>query len=155
MDYPAATLPPDPFPGMGVYTIHYRGDFDAYAGLGETPIYVGKADSRLHGRLAQHARSIDQAGNIEIGDFDCRWLVLAPVWVGLTEQILIGEYRPIWNLAVTGFGNHAPGSGRRAQQRSEWDTLHPGRPWADRLQNLDGGREAVLEAIRRHREDAP
>lgn len=155
MAYPSAPLPPAAFTGVGVYTIHYQGDFNAYAGLGETPIYVGKADSQgaqvLHNRLTQHTRSIDQAANLLLEDFDCRWLVLAPVWVGMTEQILIDQYRPVWNLAITGFGNHDPGRGRRAQRRSEWDTLHPGRPWAASLQDIDGGRDAVLAAIQRHR----
>ena len=152
MGYPAVPLPPDSFTGVGVYTIHYRGDFAAYADLGDRPIYVGKAD-RLHSRLSQHARSIEKAENLQSGDFDCRWLELEPVWVGLTEQTLIGEYRPIWNIAITGFGNHDPGGGRRAQQRSQWDMLHPGRPWAAGLQDLPGGRDAVLADIRRHREE--
>lgn len=32
-----------------------------------------------------------------------------------------------------GFGNHDPGGGRRDQRRSAWDTIHPGRSWAERL----------------------
>ena len=159
MCYPAVPLPPERFDGVGVYAIHYQGGSEPYAGLGETPIYVGKADNQaprvLHKRLDEHSSSIDQAENLLLSDFACRWLVLAPVWVGLTEQILIDTYRPLWNRTVKGFGNHDPGSGRYAQQRSEWDTLHPGRPWAERLQDLESGRAAVLAAIRRHREEAP
>ena len=83
--------------------------------------------------------------------FDCRWLVLAPVWIGLTEQILIDEYRPVWN-AIRGFGNHDQGTTRRAQKRSQWDTLHPGRPRAASYQDLEGGVGAVLSAILSHRE---
>ena len=80
-------------------------------------------------------------------------LVLAPVWLGLTEQILIDQYRPVWN-AIRGFGNHDQGRTRNAQRRSQWDTLHPGRAWAALQQDLPGGRDDVLAAIRQHREDA-
>ncbi len=153
MGYPAVPLPPDPeeVVGRGIYTLHYRGQFQAYAGLADTPIYVGQARN-LRSRLGQHTRSIEQAENLDIDDFDCRWLVLAPVWINLTEQILIDEYSPVWN-AIRGFGNHDQGTTRRAQKRSQWDTLHPGRPWASSYQDLEGGVEGVLEAIRRHRED--
>ncbi|GAC69556.1 Eco29kI family restriction endonuclease [Gordonia soli] len=40
---------------------------------------------------------------------------------------------PVWNALVDGFGNHDPGRGRRAGRRSLWDTLHPGRPWAEQF----------------------
>ncbi len=153
MGYPAVPLPPDPeeVVGRGIYTLHYRGQFQAYAGLADTPIYVGQARN-LRSRLGEHTRSIEQAENLDIDDFDCRWLVLAPVWINLTEQILIDEYNPVWN-AIRGFGNHDQGTTRRAQMRSQWDTLHSGRPWASSYQDLEGGVEGVLEAIRRHRED--
>ena len=37
----------------------------------------------------------------------CVWLVLDPVWIGLTEQVLIAVYRPIWNSVVDGLlGTH-------------------------------------------------
>lgn len=155
MDYPAAPLPPQPFDGVGVYTLHYRGEFEAYADMGDAPIYVGKADRAgqrvLYGRLADHAQSIDQAENLLLRDFECRWLVLEAVWIGLTEQVLIAEYEPVWNVVVTGFGNHDPGSGRAQQRRSQWDALHPGRPWAARLRESADDRPAILTAIRQHR----
>ena len=157
MRYPADALPPhDAFDGVGVYTLHYAGSFHAYAGLGDLPLYVGKADGAgpraLHSRLRQHARSISDADNLDLSDVGCRWLVLDPVWVGLTEQVLIAQYRPIWNDVVKGFGIHAPGRGRQGQQRSDWDMLHPGRPWAVAL--AKGGRDAsvIAKTIRVHRE---
>ena len=151
MSYPAVPLPPETASGTGVYTLHYRGAFELYEDVGEELIYVGQARN-LASRLGQHARSIGAAGNLELADFECRWLVLAPVWISLTEQILINEYRPVWN-AIRGFGNHDQGSTRRAQQRSQWDTLHPGRAWAESYQELDGGREGVLAAIRQQRKE--
>ena len=89
----------------------------------------------LHRRLQEHAESIDAASNLNLPDFRCRWLVLDPVWVGLTEQVLLAQYQPLWNVVVDGFGNHDPGAGRRNQRRSRWDTLHPGRAWASVLRD--------------------
>ena len=160
MEHPADLLPPNNiFNGAGVYTLHYRGAFQAYAGIGEdTPIYVGKADppgrrqgrgrlgevtTVLHRRLREHSESIEVATNLNLPDFRCRWLVLDPVWIGLTEQTLITQYQPLWNVVVEGFGNHDPGAGRRNQRRSQWDTLHPGREWALLLRD----REETVEAI--------
>lgn len=151
MDYDISALPPEPgFGGGGAYILHYWGNFEAYKNLGETPIYVGKADTYLHNRLAEHAASIDAADNLSLSDFGCRWLVLDPVWINLTEQILIGRYRPVWNLVLLGFGNHDPGSGRRNSRRPRWDTVHPGRPWAALLQDRRESPDQLLEMMRRH-----
>ena len=48
--------------------------------------------------------------------------------------MLIERFQPVWNRVLDGFGNHDPGKGRYNQQKSPWDCLHNGRPWADRLQ---------------------
>ncbi len=129
MEYPATQLPPAvSFTGAGVYTIHYRGDYQPYAGLpDEESIYVGKAEIRgrrqvragkarpsadLHKRLSEHAASIEAAHNLHLGDFRCRWLILDSIWIGLTEQVLIAAHRPLWNSVVDGFDNHDPGGGR-------------------------------------------
>ena len=168
MDYPTDQLPPaDVFNGAGVYTIHYSGAFDAYSNIGDIPIYVGKADMPgkrqgktryrgparvLHRRLTEHSRSIDSADNLILADFGCRWLVLDPVWIGLTEQMLIAEYRPLWNAVVDGFGHHDQGKTRRSQERSRWDTLHPGREWASHqrpnVNTVDTIKGAILEHLR-------
>jgi hypothetical protein len=126
---------------------------------GETPIYVGRArpagarqgalglesttsDPVLFDRLREHAHSVrlaeEHAGrsgeaNLVLSDFLCRHLVADDIWVPMGEALLIGHYRPVWNVVVDGFGNHAPGRGRTRQARSPWDTLHPGRGWAARL----------------------
>ena len=154
------------FSGAGVYTIHYSGNFASYANMGdEEPIYVGKADlpgkrrgraavdsgaPALHRRLLEHANSIEKAQNLNLGDFRCRWLILDPVWISLTEQVLISEYRPIWNVAVDGFGNHDQGKTRRDQRKSRWDTLHPGRPWAAHYQAGSDSADAIQETIVAH-----
>jgi hypothetical protein len=173
MAYPADELPPkNPFAGVGVYTLHYVGTFPAYINIREdVPIYVGKADPQgrrqgsvsatsvdtaLYRRFSDHARSIESVDNLDLNDFRCRWLKLDPVWIGLTEQVLIAQYRPLWNVVVDGFGNHDPGGGRRNQRRSQWDTLHPGRRWASNLRDREETATEVMNAVIAHRsKDSP
>ncbi|SNT45837.1 Eco29kI restriction endonuclease [Asanoa hainanensis] len=125
----------------------------------QIPIYVGRARPKgarqgalglsstsdgpvLFQRLREHARSILAAHepnvsgdtrSLSILDFTCRYLVADEIWVPLGEALLIGRYRPVWNVVVDGFGNHHQGSGRDKQAQSLWDTLHPGRSFAKRL----------------------
>lgn len=152
-------LPPEPFIGAGIYAIYYDGDFRLYAEIAKKnsggqyawPIYVGKAvpagarkggfglgadpGQVLFRRLAEHAGSIEQASNISVADFKCRFLVVDDIWIPLAESLLIEMYQPLWNRRIDGFGNHDPGSGRYNQQRSPWDAIHPGRPWAEKLRD--------------------
>lgn len=145
------------FEGAGIYAIYYRGKFEPYQALVGAdekgnpagPIYVGKAIPKggrkggwglglnpgnvLAGRLRQHARSIEEATNLDLADFACRYLVVDDVWIPLAESLLIKEFAPVWNTVLDGFGNHDPGRGRRAGQRPAWDTVHPGRSWAEGL----------------------
>jgi hypothetical protein len=88
----------------------------------------------LYNRLAQHAGSVRQAENLNVEDFVCRYLVVDEFWIGLAESLLIESYQPLWNVVLDGFGNHDPGSGRHQGKRPNWDTLHPGRVWSQRLQ---------------------
>lgn len=138
--------------GPGIYALFYNGEHDAYQSIASTaaPIYVGKAvppGSRkgdavdvaapaLQRRIREHARSVDEAGNLALADFECRHLALVPVWITLAERFLIDHYRPVWNLRLDGFGNHDPGAGRRQGEASWWDTLHPGRQWAAQLRHV-------------------
>lgn len=159
-----------PFEGAGIYAIYYTGDFEAYEKIsnanrnGEfsTPIYVGKAvpkgarkggalESRpgkvLYNRIRQHARSIDQANNLDIMDFHCRYLVVDDIWIPLGEALLIAKFSPLWNKLVDGFGNHDPGKGRHAGLRPRWDVLHPGRPWAKLCRERDESAEQIIREI--------
>lgn len=148
--------------GAGVYAIYYTGDFEPYGpiaaknrdGAFTQPIYVGKAipeggrkgglvydagrGAALRNRLRNHARSIDQVGNINLADFYFRSLVVDDIWIPLGENMLIHQYGPIWNLVLDGFGNNKPGKGRDGQILSLWDLLHPGRK--SMLGLPDGGR---------------
>jgi hypothetical protein len=67
--------------------------------------------------------------------------------IGPVEAELIRRYKPLWNTVVDGFGNHDPGSGRYDQARSEWDVLHPGRPWAERLTGASPQVNDILDRI--------
>ena len=145
------------FRGAGIYAIYYRGPFGAYEAIARrsattdaqhVPIYVGKAippggrkggftaspsdTSALVDRLREHAESIQATRNLEIGDFDCRFLVVHDLWIPLAEQLLISHFAPLWNTLIDGFGNHDPGKGRYGGLRPRWDVLHPGRAWVDR-----------------------
>ena len=167
-------LPPTPFIGAGIYAIYYVGNFPLYAELAEKnrdeqfqwPIYVGKAvpagarkggfglgadpGQVLYKRLAEHASSIEQAKNIDVGDFRCRFLVVDDIWIPLAESLLIEMYLPLWNRKIDGFGNHDPGKGRYNQQKSPWDIIHPGRPWADKLQSPSNNENKVKEDAARY-----
>jgi hypothetical protein len=150
--------------GAGVYAIYYTGGFAPYqpvveknqGGTFEQPIYVGKAVPKgarkgglafdaakgraLRDRLRQHANSIDEAQNLELADFSFRSLIVDDIWIPLGENMMIEQFKPIWNLVVDGFGNKDPGKRRATQYKSPWDVLHPGREFAQKL--ADGGTTA-------------
>lgn len=144
--------------GSGVYAIYYRGDHPAYApvSISETPIYVGKADPKdpnastareqgpqLYGRLADHRKMIKTVAAfaqdnklphpLRIEDFYCRRLVCATNAQLVAERHLIRTFKPIWNIEVGicwGISKHGDSAKTRANKRSPWDVIHPGRPWA-------------------------
>jgi hypothetical protein len=146
-----------PFNGAGIYAIYYKGNFPLYKKISDgnqkdfaQPIYAGKAipeggrkgglgldvpvGEYLYKRLAEHRKSIEAVENLSIDDFYCRFLIVDDIWIPLGESLLIEKTKPLWNIVVDGFGNHDPGSGRYNQQISSWDTIHPGRKWAKKLQ---------------------
>ncbi len=141
------------FYGSGVYAIFYNGDFAAYGPIRgkNTPIYVGKADPptpdakipeeqgpKLSARLAEHAKSVRAASTtLNIQAFECRFLVVQSGWQRAAEDYLLHQFHPIWNSKICyGFGKHGDDPGTRANTRSPWDSLHPGRPWATREGNV-------------------
>jgi len=70
--------------------------------------------------------------------------------IGPVEAELIRRYKPLWNTVVDGFGNHDPGKGRYNQAKSEWDVLHPGRPWAERLTGSAPSIETVIQNVKNY-----
>jgi len=165
----------DPFSDAGVYALYYFGDFENYRPIAKInkkekslnkffPIYVGKAvpkgsrtartktsiEQTLFKRLEEHTKSIESASNLNLEDFKCRFAILQDNEIDLIvplESALIRQYAPLWNSCVSGFGIHHPGSGRYAQKRSEWDTLHPGRYFADKLTGKELNLDKIKEKI--------
>lgn len=111
---------------------------------------VHEASNELYSRLTDHHNSINQVANLKIEDFRCRFMILEDASVdliGTVEAALIRQYTPIWNSCIDGFGNHDPGSGRYDQAKSDWDILHPGRKWANRLRgNHPSENEIITKA---------
>lgn len=166
------------FEGAGIYAIYYRGNFSAYEAIARknvrqnaiVPIYVGKAVPKgtrkggvlekkpgkvLFNRLTQHRRSIEEARNLDIADFHCRFLIVDDIWIPLGESLLIAKFNPLWNKLIDGFGNHDPGKGRHAGLRPRWDVLHPGRPWAEKCQPREESAEQIIGEIKDYLRNNP
>jgi hypothetical protein len=134
------------------------------------PIYIGRAkdpgarqgaspfdavtDPLLFARMQEHKRSIASVEKsktahipLRLADFMARALVCMPLWVPLAEAMAIRSDRPIWNEVLSGFGIHAPGSGRELQKRSQWDQLHGGRGFASKLKEHEQSAEVLSELI--------
>jgi hypothetical protein len=110
----------------------------------------------LHRRLSQHADSIKAATNLSISDFYCRYLLVDDIWIPLGESLLIETFKPVWNMLVDGFGHHDQGKARRDQKKSAWDTLHPGRTWADKVkQPNDKSAEEIKKMVIAYLEGIP
>jgi hypothetical protein len=144
--------------GAGVYILYYTGSLEWYApiatlnrdGKFAQPIYIGKAipkggrkggfaedaaakGTALRDRLGQHFSSVTEARNLKAADFYYRYLMVDDIWIPLGENMLIEEFKPVWNRVIDGFGNKDPGMRRKNQYRSPWDVIHPGRKFADKL----------------------
>jgi hypothetical protein len=170
--------------GSGVYAIYYRGDHPAYnsVSMTETPIYVGKADPKhadartareqgpqLYGRLTDHRRMIRTVGDhaikyglpnpLRIEDFQCRRLVCATNAQLVAERHLIGTFKPVWNNEVGicwGISKHGDAAKTRANKRSPWDVMHPGRAWA-MSEDLEDkmSQDVIIEKINEHFDATP
>lgn len=169
------------FYGSGVYVLYYDGPFDAYEAIEGTdcPIYVGSASPKdkiadaprkqgtaLYERLIHHLqRSLAHARTtLDIKHFQYRYLVVQTGLELAAEQFLMRRYHPVWNKeqkVCPGFGKHgdqpdataAAGGAAVAgrAERSRWDILHPGRPWAARQISRRGvTAKMVKEAIQQH-----
>lgn len=178
--YPLAEILP--FEGAGIYAIYYNGQFPVYQPIAKAnaeearwPIYVGKAipsggrkgaslttstsSKALYKRLAEHRDSIRDvekgSGTLAIADFQARYLSVDDIWIPLGESLLIAKFRPLWNHALDGFGNHDPGKGRHKGLRPLWDHLHPGREWATRCATREETLGQVTEKLVRHLQAYP
>ena len=164
---------PEPFLGSGVYAIYYTGKDEIYAEIAQMnrlayhlPIYVGKAipaggrrgmatekeTNSLFKRLTEHAKSIGEVNNLQLSDFQCRFIVIPhdeDALIAPIESAVIKQYNPLWNAKIDGFGNHDLGIGRYNQARSSWDIIHTGRKWAEKLKSIKGEQTPtqILERI--------
>lgn len=148
----------------GVYILYYHGSNPLYYCVSEAnkngcflPIYIGKAlaggsrkgstsgTQNLYSRLGEHKKSIQKGNGLEVNDFMFKVVAMDLDLVSWGEGVLIRHFQPVWNQVIDGFGNHDPGKGRNQQKRSVWDTLHPGREWAEKLPNFDPLDEAVIQ----------
>ena len=135
-----------PFYGSGIYALYYAGEFPTYRAIAKSdcPIYVGNAEplnrkarigreqgKGIYGRLAKHRENIIRASaNLNIRDFQYRYLVTESGWQATAEEFLIWLYQPVWNKEMgvcSGFGKHGDVA---RKERSAWDILHSGRKWA-------------------------
>jgi hypothetical protein len=161
----------DRFYGSGVYALYYKGEFGAYREISkkEHPIYVGKADpadpasktameqgDRLSRRLNDHRKNIGKAtSTLRVEDFEYRALVVQTGYQSAAENYLIELFKPIWNSETRicyGLGKHGDDPATRANLRSPWDTLHPGREWAHRDRNMKDARlpKQIVKDIAEH-----
>lgn len=161
--YPLDALPETD--GYGIYLIYLMNpEVTPYADLltPMTPVYVGKASpaqrtsrrstGALASRLRKHASSIEAAENLASGNFLCRVLRVEDAhadFVGVIESHFIQSLQPVWNTTITGFGINAPGKGRTAQSPSAWDTLHPGRSFAQSLTGPSQDVKTLMGSLRR------
>jgi len=162
-----------PFYGSGVYAIYYHGNTEeAYAPLSgsETPIYVGKANPKnaqaetveeqgqaLFKRLKEHAKNMEKT-NLALSDFYYR---ASPIQSGMqaaVEDFMIRLFKPIWNKEIKicfGIGKHGDSAQTRKNKRSPWDTMHPGRAWADETENDQMNRQEIESKITGHFTEYP
>jgi Eco29kI restriction endonuclease len=159
----------DKFYGSGVYAIYYRGRHPLYNALSksETPIYVGQASpnvanartpteqgAKLSARLLEHSKNIQRASaSLDLNDFDYRTLVIQSGWETAAEDYLIHLFRPIWNSEtnlVYGLGKHGDDAKTRANKRSPWDTIHPGRPWAGKSEQDAKSPQTISDEVVAH-----
>lgn len=161
------------FRGVGIYALYYHGAHKLYRPIVEwnggdirMPLYVGKAvgkgvrkgegllddpqSSALRNRIAKHFETFAATADLKPSDFSVRYLRTMAVWIPLCESSLIALYKPVWNMALDGLGNNDPGAGRYKQERSPWDTVHPGRPWAELCQPNRTSAGEFREKVRAH-----
>ena len=171
MDF--ATVSSSKFYGSGAYALYYTGsDVDAYLPLSntETPIYVGKAipgsptadtafdqGPAIWKRLKEHHKSV-RAGGLNPADFQYRYAVIQSGMESAVEDFMIRLFQPIWNKEIKvcfGIGKHGDAAATRKNRRSPWDTMHPGRSWAEATERDQSSLAGIKEKIQKHLTENP
>ena len=96
-DYPGARPRFD-----GVYLIYYVGQTSPYGDRVKPsqvqPIYIGKSDNDILGRLDDHLLKITRAKDLKVTDFVVRFMRMDnKIYVASIEATLIEYYDPLWN----------------------------------------------------------
>lgn len=165
---PLSILSEGRFYGSGVYAIYYVGaNENSYAPLSgtETPIYVGKAvparrdaetayqqKDALWKRLKEHLKSIEKT-EMSSMDFTYRYAVIQSGMESSVEDFMIRLFKPIWNKEIKvcyGIGKHGDAPTTRLNKRSPWDTMHPGRKWAEETKEDQSSRQKIESAVSEH-----
>lgn len=161
------------FYGSGIYAIYYKGaEIYSYCPLSdsETPIYVGKAvpedrdaelteqqGPALWKRLREHLKSI-RNGGLNHSEFEVRYATVQSGMESAVEDFMIHFFKPIWNKEIKvcfGIGKHGDAATTRANKRSPWDTMHPGRAWADATAEDQSSRKEIEAKIAAHFKSHP
>ncbi len=161
------------FYGSGIYAIYYHGnEIPSYLPLSisETPIYVGKAvpgdrkaelteqqGPALWNRLREHLKSIKKGG-LAPSEFEVRYATVQSGMESAVEEFMIRLFKPIWNKEIKvcfGIGKHGDSADTRKNKRSPWDTMHPGRKWADGTTEDQRSRKEIEIRIIAHFKDHP
>ncbi|WP_409467136.1 Eco29kI family restriction endonuclease [Amycolatopsis sp. GA6-003] len=126
--------------GAGIYALYYAGLSELYVPVTSSalpvPIYVGRAagpSGDIRSKVKCHRIDIESCENLSVDEFQVRYLPVEEIWAHGALRLMVGDHRPLWNVAVTGFGARDPGRERRRQSRPNWDVLHPGRTWAAKM----------------------
>nr|WP_242551482.1 Eco29kI family restriction endonuclease [Pseudomonas sp. Marseille-Q1929] len=91
--------------------------------------------------------------SLSIEDFECRFLIVQTGFQKSAKDYLIKFFTPIWNSETKicfGLGKHRDSSSTRANKRSPWDTLHPGREGANSSDQDQKPYEPILDQIANH-----
>jgi len=154
------------FYGAGIYALYYTGNSVVYSAISgsETPIYIGKASPKgnpktfkeqgpkLFSRLNEHKRNIEKVSGIMIADFEYRYLAVQSGFESAAEDRLISTFKPIWNKETNllfGIGKHGDSAKTRQNNKSPFDTVHPGRKWAEGNSEKES-RSDIIAKVQHH-----
>lgn len=123
-------------PRPGAYLISHDGDNPMYADIRglDKYLYGGSSLHDFGGRTRKHWRSLVDVHDfnpqdLNPDDFWVRGLAMPREHVRAVEDLLVRTYMIRWNQPeFNGFGNN--NSTRVGSRASNWDIIHPGRPFA-------------------------
>lgn len=119
--------------------------------------FTEKQGPALWNRLREHLKSI-RIGGLELSDFEVRYATVQSGMESAVEEFMIRLFKPIWNKEIQvcfGIGKHGDSADTRKNKRSPWDTMHPGRKWADATTEDQRSRSEIETRILAHFEKNP